>query len=246
MQLCPAKAKAVCESFAATSSMSASASTSTGVAFPSSSLDLLLGRALARFQPTPLDPVNVMSAPARRSRGVADCDAGRRRRSASPAGGRLVEQHLREQERGQRRLRRGLQHDRAARRDRGGDLVATRLSGKLNGLIAPTTPTGMRSVKPTCRPRATRPSGSCRPRACGPRPRRPLVRPSRPLRLDAGGLHRLARLGGDRVRGLVLDDGLLLPLLRLSVLLRVAAVESCHGHGARGPHRRGGRPPTSA
>src|SRR5204862_3003366 len=60
---------------------------------------------------------------------------------------------FREQQPRERRLARGLEHDRAA--SAGASLCATRLSGKLNGEIAPTTPIGRRKVK------ASLPSPAC-------------------------------------------------------------------------------------
>ena len=80
----------------------------------------------------------------------------------------------------------------------GASLCATRFSGKLNGLIAPTTPIGTRSVNPSFpSPTSDASIGTISPvsRArlgCGERERR-----HRALRLDPRGLDRLGGLLGD-------------------------------------------------
>ena len=61
MQLWPANAKAFAASFAAAVSTSASAMTSAGVELPSSSRTRLRGARSCRPQPTPLEPVKVIS-----------------------------------------------------------------------------------------------------------------------------------------------------------------------------------------
>ena len=81
----------------------------------------------------------------------------------------------------------------------GATLWATRLSGKLNGLMAPTTPIGTRSVKPSLpSPGVARVHAApSRRRACGPRPPRSVNVSTARLGLDAGRLDRLGRLLGD-------------------------------------------------
>ena len=59
-----------------------------------------------------------------------------------------VEQHPGQVEGGQRGLARGLDDDGAAGGDRRSDLVGDQVQGKLNGLMAPTTPMGTRRTIP--------------------------------------------------------------------------------------------------
>ncbi len=86
----------------------------------------------------------------------------------------------------------------------GASLWATRLSGKLNGLIAPTTPIGTRSVKPTLpSPLGDGVEGD---HVAGQRARLgggELERADGPLGLDPGRLDRLGRLPGDDLGELV-------------------------------------------
>ena len=90
----------------------------------------------------------------------------------------------------------------------GASLWATRLSGKLNGLIAPTTPIGTRSVKPSLpSPLGMASSGD---HVAGQRAGLgggELERADRPLRLDPRRLDRLGRLPGDELGELVAPLG---------------------------------------
>ena len=90
--------------------------------------DLLARRPALMPQPTSGEPVNVIIAtsgwstsalPTRAAAAGDDVEPTRREAA-------LVEQDLGEQQRGERRLRRGLEHDRAPGRDRRRDLVRTR------------------------------------------------------------------------------------------------------------------------
>ena len=80
----------------------------------------------------------------------------------------------------------------------GASLWATRLSGKLNGLIAPTTPIGTRSVKPSLpSPLAVASSGTMSPGQRAGLGGGEAERLDGALGLDARRLQRLGRLGGD-------------------------------------------------
>ena len=87
----------------------------------------------------------------------------------------------------------------------GASLCATRLSGKLNGLMAPTTPIGTRSVNATLpsAPGAAS-SGITSPTSAPGLQRGEGEGPGRPVGLDPRGLDRLGRLAGDDLGELLL------------------------------------------
>ena len=80
----------------------------------------------------------------------------------------------------------------------GATLCATRLSGKLNGAMAPTTPIGTRSVKPSLpSPAAPASSGIISPASLRASAAANENVPDGPLGLDPGGLDGLGRFAGD-------------------------------------------------
>ena len=156
MQLWPANENAFAASFAAASSRSLSASTITGVAFPSSSLTRLRGARSASFQPTSLDPVNVIARTRSSSTSTSPIsDAGPTSTFSQPGGrpASVSSSASRSAENGV--CDAGFSTTAQPAASAGAILWATRLSGKLNGEIAPTTPIGRRSVK------ASFPSPAC-------------------------------------------------------------------------------------
>ena len=108
----------------AASSRSASAATITGVALPSSRFTRLRGARSRSFQPTPAEPVNVISATRSSSTRTSPISlAGPQTTLSQPAGSPASVLELGEEQRRERRLRRRLQDDGAARGERGRDLV---------------------------------------------------------------------------------------------------------------------------
>ena len=124
MQLWPAKENAFAAQRAAACSTSASASTITGVAFPSSRLTRFRGARSRMPQPTRAEPVNVISLTRSSSTSTSPISADGPDEDVEPARrqARLVLE-LGEEQRRERRLRGGLEDDGAAGRERGGDLV---------------------------------------------------------------------------------------------------------------------------
>ena len=205
MQLWPANEKALPASRAAASSRSASASTITGVALPSSSATCLRGARSFSFQPTSPLPVKVSAATRSSPTSTSPISAeGRRRRSASPAAARPP---ARAPPAGARRAGvavAGLSTTAQPAASAGAILCATRLSGKLNGLIAPTTPIGTRRVKASLPSPACEASiGTTSPASFRAWTAAIRVGGHRPRRLDACGLQRLAGLGADRLGDLL-------------------------------------------
>ena len=148
MQLWPANENALAAQRAAASSRSASGSTITGVAFPSSRLTRLRGARSRSFHPTPAEPVKVISFTRSSSTSTSPISAaGPTRTLSQPAGSpaSCSSSASRSAESGVCEAGFRTTAQPAARA--GAILCATRLSGKLNGLIAPTTPIGMRRVK---------------------------------------------------------------------------------------------------
>ena len=124
MQLCPANENAFAAHRVAASSTSASASTITGVALPSSRLTFFFGARSRMLQPTSPEPVNVISLTRSSSTSTSPIsDAGPTTTFSQPGGQPGLVLELREQERRERRLRRGLEHDGAAGGERRRDLV---------------------------------------------------------------------------------------------------------------------------
>ena len=171
---------------------------------------------------------------------VADGAAATRHDVEMPRGqAALVEQNSREGERGEGSLARGLQHDGAARRDRGCELVRDEVEGKIEGADRPDH-TDRHSQGEGELAVAGR-AGVHRYDLSGERSRRDRRERERgdgALRLDAGGLDRLRGLGRDhpgevlgalreQLRGAIEDLGALPGGQRSGVQ-----------HGLRGPHRR--------
>ncbi len=148
MQLCPANANAFCESFVAASSMSASASTITGVVLPSSSVTFFCAARSRSAQPTPLEPVKVIIFTRSSATRTSPMSDALPTRTFSQPGGRpasVSSSARKSAESGVWPAGFSTTAQPAARA--GAILCATRFMGKLNGLIAPTTPIGTRSVK---------------------------------------------------------------------------------------------------
>src|SRR3954453_6723075 len=148
MQLCPANENPFCATFVAASDTSASAATITGVEFPSSRLTRFLCARSRSPQPTPLEPVNVISLTRSSStRTSPSSEAGPTTTFSQPGGrpGSCSSSASRSADSGVWLAGFRTTAQPAARA--GASLCATRLSGKLKGLIAPTMPTGCRSVK---------------------------------------------------------------------------------------------------
>ncbi len=124
MQLCPAKENAFAARRAAASSRSASAATMTGVAFPSSRLTRLRGARSRIPQPMGADPVNVISFTRSSSTRTSPISlAGPQTTFSQPGRQPGLELQLGEEERRERSLGSGLQHDRTAGCERGRHLV---------------------------------------------------------------------------------------------------------------------------
>ena len=148
MQLWPANANAFCETLVAAVVTSASAVTITGVALPSSRLTRFFGARSFSFQPTPLEPVKVISFTRSSSTRTSPISAAGPTSTFSHPGGRPASSSSsasRSADIGVWLAGFRTTAQPAARA--GAILCATRLSGKLNGLIAPTIPIGRRSVK---------------------------------------------------------------------------------------------------
>src|SRR5256885_1938104 len=156
MQLCPAKANAFAASCAAAVSTSASAATMTGVEFPSSSLTRLRGARSCSFQPTSLDPVNVIMRTRSSSTSTSPISEAGPTRTVSQPSGRPASCSSSASSRAERGVAlAGLRTTGQPAASAGAILCATRLHGKLNGEIAPMTPMGRRSVN------ASLPSPAC-------------------------------------------------------------------------------------
>ena len=156
MQLWPANEKALAASFAAAPSRSASPRTITGVAFPSSSATRFLGARAAIPQPTGPEPVNVIAFTRSSSTSTSPiADAGPTSTLSQP-GGRPASVSSSARSRAESGVCvAGFNTTAQPAASAGASLCATRFSGKLNGLIAPTTPTGRRIVN------ASFPSPAC-------------------------------------------------------------------------------------
>ena len=148
MQLWPANENAFAASLVAASSRSASAATMTGVALPSSRLTRLRGARSRSVQPTPADPVKVMSFTRSSATRTSPISAAGPQTTLSQPGGRpaSVSSSARKSDESGVWLA-GLSTTAQPAASAGAILCATRLSGKLNGEIAPTTPIGSRNVK---------------------------------------------------------------------------------------------------
>src|SRR5262245_3031147 len=156
MQLWPAKEKALAAIFEAAPSTSASASTMTGVALPSSRLTRLRAARSRSFQPTGPEPVKVISLTRSSSTKTSPISADGPTRTLSQPGGSpasVSSSASRSAESGVCDAGFSTTAQPAARA--GAILCATRLSGKLKGEIAATTPIGNRIVN------ASLPSPAC-------------------------------------------------------------------------------------
>ncbi len=189
----------------AASSRSASAATITGVALPSSRLTRLRGARSRILQPTAAEPVKVMSATRSSSTRTSPISAAFPQTTFSQPGGSPASVlELREQQRRERRLRRRLQHDRAARGEGRRDLVGDEVEGEVERRDgsddSDRNPQRERDLPDAGGRRVHRDDVS------GELPgldRRHRERRGRARRLDAGGLDRLPCLGRDRPRHLV-------------------------------------------
>ena len=147
MQLWPANENAFAASFSATRSMSASASTITGVALPSSSVTRFFGARSRIPQPTGTEPVNEISLTRSSPTRTSPISALGPTTTLSQPGGRPASSSSSASKSADSGVWvAGLSTTAQPAASAGAILCATRLSGKLNGLIAPTTPTGRRSV----------------------------------------------------------------------------------------------------
>src|SRR5579864_201575 len=156
MQLWPANENAFAASFAADAPASASAATITGVELPSSSLTRLRGARSCSFQPTSPEPVKVIM----RTRGSSTStspipDAGPTTTVSQPSGSPASRSSSARRSADSGVALAGFRTTGQPAASAGAILCATRLHGKLKGEIAPTTPSGRRSVN------ASLPSPAC-------------------------------------------------------------------------------------
>ena len=150
MQLWPANAKAFAAITAAVASMSASAVTITGVALPSSRLTFFFGARSFSAQPTPPEPVKVIALTRSSSTRTSPISADGPTTTLSQPGGRPASSSSSASISAESGVwLAGLSTTAQPAASAGASLCATRLSGKLNGEIAPTIPIGRRSVKPS-------------------------------------------------------------------------------------------------
>ena len=185
-------------------SMSASAATITGVELPSSSFTRLRGARSCSFQPTSLEPVNVISFTRSSSTRTSPICGRGSDDDVEPACGQpgfLLE--LCEEERRERRLRRRLQDDGAAGGECGRDLVRNEVAREVEGRDRGDDPdrlaegeaelafAGLRSIH------RHHLAAELARLDCGER-----VRRHRARGFDARRLDRLARFVGDRARDL--------------------------------------------
>ena len=147
MQLCPANEKAFAASFAAVPS-GASTATIAGVALPSSSLTRLRGARCASPHPTSPEPVNVISFTRSSSTSTSPISDDEPETTFShPAGSPASSSSSARRSAESGVADAGFSTTAQPAASAGATLCATRLSGKLNGEIAPTTPIGTRIVK---------------------------------------------------------------------------------------------------
>ncbi len=207
MQLWPAKENAFAASFVAASSISASASTTTGVALPSSRFTRFFDRALADL------PADARGAGERDQLhalvlddDVADLGGGPDEDVEPARGEPGLGLELAEQEGGERGMPGGLQHDGTAGGERGGDLVRDEVEREVewgDGADDPDRHTHRVSDLPDPRGGSVHRDDLAREAARLDRGHR--VGGHGSLGLDPGGLHRLSGLGGDRLRDLVVS-----------------------------------------
>ena len=128
----------------------------TGVALPSSSLTRFLGARSASFQPTAPEPVKVSALTRSSSIKTSPISEAGPTRTFSQPGGRPASVSSSASSSAERGVwLAGFSTTAQPAASAGASLCATRLSGKLKGEIAPTTPIGRRSVK------ASLPSPAC-------------------------------------------------------------------------------------
>ena len=148
MQLWPANENAFAASFVAASSRSASPWTITGVAFPSSSSTFLRAARSRRPQPISEEPVNVIAFTRSSSTSTSPISLAGPTRTFSQPGGSPASCSSSARVSAESGVwLAGLRTTAQPAASAGAILCATRLSGKLNGLIAPTIPIGSRNVK---------------------------------------------------------------------------------------------------
>src|SRR3954454_23769821 len=156
MQLWPANENAFAASFWAAPSTSASAATTTGVALPSSRLTRFFVARSFSFHPTGPAPVNVIALTRSSSTSTLPIsDAGPTSTFSHPGGRPASSASSARKSADSGVCDAGLSTTAQPAASDGASLWATRLSGKLNGLIAPTIPIGRRSVN------ASFPSPAC-------------------------------------------------------------------------------------
>ena len=149
MQLWPANENAFAASRVAAAAASALSSTIAGVAFPSSSFTRFRAARRARSQPTSAEPVKVTSL-TRSSSTIASpiSLAGPTTTFSQPAGSPASSSSPARKSAESGVAVAGFSTTGQPAASAGATLWATRLSGKLNGLIAATTPIGRRIVNP--------------------------------------------------------------------------------------------------
>src|SRR5690349_8336735 len=190
MQLWPANEKAFAASFVAARSRSASAATTTGVELPSSSRTRFFGARSAMPQPTPLEPVNVIIRTRSSSTRTSPISAEGPTSTVSQPAGRPASCSSSASSSAESGVAlAGFSTTGQPAASAGASLCATRLQGKLKGEIAPITPTGRR------RGHRDDVTGEL-PRFDGGEG----IGRDGPRGLDARGLDRLAGLGADRLR----------------------------------------------
>jgi hypothetical protein len=147
MQLWPANEKPCVAVAVAAASMSASRSTISGVELPSSRLTRLRGARSRRPQPTPLEPVKVSTLTRSSSTSTSPISAEGPTRTFSHPGGSPASVSSSARSRAESGVwLAGFSTTAQPAARAGAILCATRFSGKLNGLMAPTTPMGSRRV----------------------------------------------------------------------------------------------------
>ena len=147
MQLCPAKENAFAARRCAASSRSASAATMTGVAFPSSRFTRLRAARSRSFQPIGAEPVKVISFTRSSSTSTSPiASAGPQTTFSQPAGSPASVSSSARKSAESGVWEAGFRTTAQPAASAGATLWATRLTGKLNGEIAPTIPIGCLSV----------------------------------------------------------------------------------------------------
>ena len=145
-------------------------------------LTCLRGARSFSFQPTSPEPVNVSAATRSSSTSTSPISDDEPATTLSqPAGRPASSIELGEEQRRERRRRRGLEHDGAARRERGRELVRDEVAREVErrDRADDAARHAQREARAFPRPPAPRPSAPSRPRACAPRRRRTCTSTSR-------------------------------------------------------------------